>query len=135
MNIIIFIGSHKGNPVFFCDFDIILDPEELRCAGNTSLIEGIMCSSTFSERLSLYVTSVRLTLFKPREILLSPIMEKRIIFDGSHCAPRRKGKFVLDGSTPTPLVIDYLKNSPGEHNVVVFDNGGPFDAEFEINQP
>lgn len=125
----VFIGSQKGLPVFFCNNDVQLPSHELRCTEGTSVIDGIMCSSTYSYRF-LGMPSAQLSLFKPRQILVSPIMEKRTIVDGSHCFPKRKGKYVLDGVTPTPLVIDYLLSFPGQHNIVVFDNGGPYNDDF-----
>lgn len=126
---VVFIGSLKGAPVYFCDNNIQLPREELRCAEGTSVVDGIMSSSTYSYRFFGMATT-QLSLFKPRKILILPLMKQKTIIDGSHCVPKRDGKYVLDGVTPTPLVIDYLLTIPGRHNVVVFDNGGPYSDEF-----
>src|SRR5690606_33511527 len=67
-------------------------------------------------------------LFKKGSQKLLPNNEDVIICDGGDC--REDGKLLLDGFTPTPLVIEYLRDIPGKHNVVVFDNGGPVNDAF-----
>jgi len=129
-NRIVFIASRNGAPVFFCDSDFKLPKEELRVLSGTSFIDGIMASSTISLRANLGMGKLQASLFKPRQVALAPFMEKKTVVDGGHCDAKRDGKFILDGSTPTPLVIEYLKSIPGQHNVVVFGNGGPFNEEF-----
>lgn len=130
-NRFIYLGSHKGQPVFFCDPEILVGETELRCAENTLCIDGIMASSSYSARISkLANTDISLYLFKPQKFMIVPHMKQGTIVDGTQCSPEREGRFVLDGATPTPLVIDYAKKIPGKHNVVVFDNGGPFNGKF-----
>lgn len=126
---VVFIASLKGAPVYFCDNNIQLPAKALRCAEGVSVLDGIMCSSTYSYRF-FGMSHVQLSLFKPRKILVMPLMEKKTIIDGSHCDAKRDGKYVLDGITPTPLVIEYLLSIPGRHNIVVFDNGGPYSDDF-----
>jgi hypothetical protein len=127
----IYVGSHKGQPVFFCDPEVLLDETELRCAENTPCIDGIMASSSFSARISKIAnTDISLYLFQPQKFIIMPHLKLGTVVDGTHCSPEHKGRFVVDGATPTPLAIDYAKKIPGKHNVVVFDNGGPFNSEF-----
>jgi hypothetical protein len=61
---------------------------------------------------------------------LLPDNQEKTIMDGGLCNSEHHGRFILDGFTSTPLVIEYLKQFPGTHNVVVFDNGGPTNSSF-----
>jgi hypothetical protein len=126
------IASADGKPVYYCGSKMALDKDALRCKEETTYVEAIVNSSCFNMQrevtvplLGIIMTmKVEVSLFRNKESELNPDGVKKIVCDGAHCAQG------LDGFTPTPLVIDYLKNIPGHHKVVVFDNGGPANEAF-----
>ncbi len=129
-NKFVYIASSDGLPVYFCDPEIELPSSALRCVEGTSCVKGIVGSSSFTTRVNLRFFATNVSLFKEEGHPLHPLNEIKIIRDGGHCFARHQDKHILDGFTPTPLVLDYLKTIPGHHRVVVFDNGGPTSKSF-----
>ncbi len=145
-NRLVYIASNqKGVPVYYCDEDVKLDDQALRCPPGTSCIKGIVGSCCYICKCEQYSTNLLPTflsafisipsihLFKQEPQILNPGQIEQEIYDGALCISDDDHP-ILDGYSPLPLVIKYLQNLPSKnhqkHNVVVFDNGWPHNDKF-----
>jgi hypothetical protein len=126
-NRFIYIASDANkNPVYYCDPNVPLDRNALRCLKGTPCIDGIIASCCATKCID-YGPSAEdfsIQLFQQKNEILLPTNTEQRVYGGAQCF-MVDDQFLLDGFTPTPLVIDYLKQLPGNHVVVDFGNGGP----------
>ncbi len=141
-NKFVLVASADKNPLCYADSTILLPSSCIyKAPDGTSVADGIINSSNFqiakNTIINLLPKNLKMyggflpdfsSLFQVQEISWLPGKKVNVI-DGYFAAKNR-----LDGTSPLPLVIDYLlqfkTENDAEHNVVVFDNGSAVNAVY-----
>lgn len=145
-NRFVYIASNKkGEPVYYCDEDVKLEDNALRCPAGTSCIKGMVGSCCYicncdqfpttiwQTLLSAVINIPEIHLFKQEPQILNPRRFLQEIYDGALCTSD-DNNIILDGYSPLPLVIKYLQNLSNEehqeHNIIAFENGWASSKKF-----
>lgn len=134
-NRFVIVASADKKPVCYADASVKLPKNCIYRMGNTAVSDGIINSCNFQlgkDDFQVFLPPAlkainallpeQASFFQRQKVKLSGDAIEREVIDGAFA-----DKKYLDGSSPLPLAIDYLRlfktkaNAP--HNLVVFDNG------------